>query len=205
MKKPSGKSSIFSSGAVVAATISGVAAVLTAALPSVLGTRENSQAMHDAPNETMVAPGNALAVAPVAPIPPVGTVPQLAVQAAMPNLTYGAWSIVNSIDEVGTDFSGSILKFVSQREFVGGLEATGFFEWRKGDQVLGREHVVANYDVATRQIFIEGKYVENLNGQLAVGSYSARVSGDGRQLVAGRWGNTPNNQAGIAGKWEARR
>ena len=79
------------------------------------------------------------------PITPVG--PEI----TLPNLTFGAWSIVNSIDEAGTDFSGSTLKFISQRESNSGLEATGFFEWRSGEQVLGREYIVANFDATSRQ------------------------------------------------------
>jgi hypothetical protein len=124
---------------------------------------------------------------------------------ALPNLTLGAWSIVNSIDEAGIDYTGSTLKFISQRESAGGVEATGFFEWRSGEEVLGREYVVANFDAASRQIFIEGKSVESPTGTLAIGSFSARVSDDGRQLVDGTWGNTPGNARGYLGKWQARR
>ena len=98
-----------------------------------------------------------------------------------------------------------MLKFISQHEIGSGIEATGFFEWRSDNQVLGREYVVASFDAATRQIFIEGKSVECPTGRLAIGSYSVHVSDDGRQLLDGTWGDTPRNQHGIFGKWQARR
>ena len=62
-----------------------------------------------------------------------------------------------------------------------------------------------NYDAATRQMFIEDKSVECPTGTLAVGSFSARVSEDGRELLDGRWGDTPGNKSGWLGKWHARR
>lgn len=159
-----------------------------------LRTHHNSADAEIVANDVRTAKDKALE-----PITPVG--PEI----TLPNLTFGAWSIVNSIDEAGTDFSGSTLKFISQRESNSGLEATGFFEWRSGEQVLGREYIVANFDATSRQIFIEGKSVESPTGTLAVGSFSARVSDDGRKLEDGTWGNTPGNQRGILGKWQARR
>ncbi len=202
MKRPNGKASVLSSATVLAAIISAVAAVLTAVLPWLLRTHEQPRVVDVQTVESMRVPGNIQAgpnATPTSPLAPSASITPI------PNLTFGAWSIVNSIDEAGTDFSGSTLKFISQREVAGGMEATGFFEWRSENQVLGREYVVANFDAATRHIFIEGKSVECPTGRLAIGSYSVRVSDDGRQLLDGTWGDTPGNQHGIFGKWQARR
>jgi hypothetical protein len=202
MKRPNKKASVLSSATVVAALISGSAAVLTAVLPWLLRPHEQlgtddakpavSQAVVDGSSPIPALRTNE-------PITPIGG------SSAMPNLTFGAWSIVDSIDEAGIDYTGSTLKFISQREAAGGLEATGFFEWRSGEKVLGREYIVANFDAASRQIFIEGKSVESPTGTLALGSFSARVSDDGRQLLDGTWGNTPGSPSGYLGKWQARR
>jgi hypothetical protein len=202
MKEQSERTSILKSATVVTAIISGVTAVLAAVLPGLLASHVQPRAANETQAASPIAPST---IQVVMPITPVGAAPSSAPARAMPNLTFGAWSIVNSIDESGTDFSGSTLKFVSQREFIGGLEATGFFEWRRGSQLLGREQVVANFDASSRQIFIEGKSVESPTGTLAVGSFSARVSDDGRELLDGRWGDTPANEHGVFGKWQARR
>jgi hypothetical protein len=201
MQQPAEKKSILSSATVMAAIISGVTAVMTAVLPWLLRTHEQPRTVDVLAAESMRLPVNTqsglnTSAGPLAPSTEITPIP---------NLTFGAWSIVNSIDDAGTDFSGSTLKFISQREIAGGMEATGFFEWRSGEQVLGREYVLANFDAATRQIFIEGKSVECPTGRLAVGSFSARVSDDGRQLLNGTWGDTPGNQRGVPGKWQARR
>jgi hypothetical protein len=202
MKRPMSKSSVLSSATMVAALISATAAVLTAVLPWLLKSHEQPSAADARQAEAaagITAARPNLGMQSNDPITPITDSP------ALPNLTLGAWSIVNSIDEAGIDYTGSTLKFISQRESAGGVEATGFFEWRSGEEVLGREYVVANFDAASRQIFIEGKSVESPTGTLAIGSFSARVSDDGRQLVDGTWGNTPGNARGYLGKWQARR
>lgn len=195
MEGSSPRSSLLMSGTVVAAIISGVTAMLTALLPWVLGSRE--------PSESKPAP---VVQSPVTPGAPGFVAQREAVPATpQPNLAVGTWTIIASIDEDGTDFSGSTLKFISQHEAPGGLDATGFFEWRGNGELLGREHVTAHYDAASRQLFIEGKYVESPHDVLAIGSFSARLSDDGRQLIEGTWGNTPGNRVGVLGTWEARR
>jgi hypothetical protein len=202
LKTQTERTSILSSATVVAAIISAVAAVFTAVLPWLLRLHEQPQTAVDQTLEATRVPANfqpGEKIASTIPLAPSSAITPI------PNLTFGAWSIVNSIDDAGTDFSGSTLKFISQRDVAGGLEATGFFEWRSGAQVLGREYVIANFDATTRHIFIEGKSVESPTGTLAIGSFSARVSDDGRQLMDGTWGDTPGNQPGILGKWQARR
>jgi hypothetical protein len=129
----------------------------------------------------------------------------------MPNLTYGIWTVYASTDAAGSDFSSSILKFTAQEKTDDGLKVAGFFEWRDGskDELLGREKIVGNYIAATRELFLEGQSVEQAPQfdmpRLAIGSYSARLSGDGRKFIDGSWGNTPGNAAGVLGGWEARR
>lgn len=195
MGEQSDGSSMFSSATVIAAVIGCVSAVLSAVLPWWLGSHGHVKTTAEA-NVDVPVP---VTSAPITPLPqsPIGK---------RPNLTFGVWTIVEAIDEVGTDFRGSTIKFATQRETADGLELTGSFEWRQeNDVVLGQEHFVAHFDTASRQIFIEGQYVESPTGRLAVGSFSARLSDDGRQLVDGTWGNTPNHQAGIPGSWAARR
>lgn len=192
MGENSESNSLMASASVVAAVIGCVTAVLSAVLPWWLGS-------HGQP----AAPTTPIAPVVAADVGPIGAQP-LAVR-VLPNLTFGAWTIYESIDEAGTEFNGSTLKFATQRETPAGLELTGFFEWHSGGEVLGREHVIANYDAASRQLFIEGQYVQSPTNRLAVGSFSARLSDDGRHLIDGRWGNTPGNLAGVPGSWAARR
>jgi hypothetical protein len=194
MGDESNDSSVFKSATFVAAVIGCVSAVLSAVLPWWLGSQGREDLVTPAP-----VPGVQASVLPVTPL-------TAAPARTLPNLTLGVWTIVESIDEVGTDYRGSTIKFKTQRETPHGLELTGSFEWRTDNMVLlGQEHFVAHYDATTRQVFIEGQYVESPTGTLAVGSFSATLSEDGRQLVDGTWGNTPNHQAGVPGSWKARR
>jgi hypothetical protein len=170
------------SGTVIAALISGVTALITALLPWLL------------PEKTPTAVEPAAIVA-TREAPP---------KSGAPNLTIGSWTIVSSIDDAGNNYAGSTLRFLTQHELGDRIEASGFFEWRLGQESLGREQVVAIYDPATRQLFIEGKYTDNPE-VLAPGSFSAELSEDGRQLLNGRWGNVPGERVGILGTWEARR
>jgi hypothetical protein len=190
MDGPAARSSIFSSAPVVAAIISGVTALLTGLIPWLFSGPDP-------------APQPAIQI-----VSPTGGVAPLPMQAASPtrkfNLTHGVWTITSSIDEEGTDFTGSTLKFTAQHEVPGGLEATGFFEWRGNNELIGREQVRAAYDEASRVLYIQGIEVDRPD-RLAVGSFTAEVSKDGRQLLKGSWGNTPGYQVGVLGSWEARR
>lgn len=186
--------SMFTSATVVAAVIGCVSAVLSAVLPWWLGSHGREEVVTPAP-----VPG---VQAGHVPVTPLAAMPAR----TLPNLTLGVWTIVESVDDVGTDYRGSTIKFKTQRETAHGLELTGSFEWRTDNAaVLGQEHFVAHYDATTRQVFIEGQYVESATGTLAVGSFSATLSENGRELLDGTWGNTPNHQAGIPGSWKARR
>lgn len=182
MGEQSSRGSLLASGTVIAALISGVTALITALLPWLL------------PEKTPTAVEPAAIVATREAPPKSGT----------PNLTIGAWTIVSSVDDAGNDYAGSTLRFLTQHDLGDRVEASGFFEWRLGQESLGREQVVAIYDPATRQLFIEGKYTDNPE-VLAPGSFSAELSEDGRQLLNGRWGNVPGERVGILGTWEARR
>lgn len=198
MEETTPKTSMFGSATVIAAIISSITALLTTILPGLLGG-DKPEPITPTPVPTAVQPlvssGDAAVLSATRQAPPA---------TVKPNLTYGVWTITSSIDEAGTDFTGSTLKFTSQQETATGLQLVGFFEWRTGLKVFGREHVVAAYDAATRQLFIEGQYVDNPT-ELAVGTFSATLSEDGRQLLDGAWGNTPGHLAGILGAWQARR
>lgn len=182
MEGKSPRSSLWASGTVIAALISGVTALVTALLPWLLPDKTTTPAEPAAVVATRDAP----------------------VKSVAPNLTIGTWTIVSSVDDAGNDLAGSTLRFLSQHDLGDRVEASGFFEWRSGQESLGREQVVATFDPATRQIFIEGKYTDNPE-VLAPGSFSAELSEDGRQLLNGRWGNVPGERVGILGTWEARR
>ncbi|MBL9162113.1 MAG: hypothetical protein JNL18_05145 [Planctomycetaceae bacterium] len=182
MAGQSPRGSLLASGTVIAALISGVTALVTALLPWLLPEKSPTTVEPAAIVATREAPSTAGA----------------------PNLTIGTWTIVSSVDDAGNDYAGSTLRFLTQHELGDRVEASGFFEWRLGQEAIGREQVVATYDPATRQLFIEGKYTDNPE-VLAPGSFSAELSDDGRQLLNGRWGNVPGERVGILGTWEARR
>jgi hypothetical protein len=190
MEGQSPRSSILSHATVIAAIISGITAMITSLLPWLLDKRELQNPSHSAAqlasSEVHAAPLS-LSGSP-API----------------NLINGVWTITNSTDDEGTNFVGSTLKFTSQHEVAGGVEAIGFFEWRDDYELIGREQVVATYDHASRRIYIQGKEVDQPE-RLAVGSFSAEVSEDGHRLLNGAWGNTPGYRVGVLGTWEARR
>ncbi|QDT75470.1 hypothetical protein [Lacipirellula limnantheis] len=182
MAGQSPRGSLLASGTVIAALISGVTALVTALLPWLLPEKSPTTVEPAAIVATREAPSTAGA----------------------PNLAIGTWTIVSSVDDAGNDYAGSTLRFLTQHELGDRVEASGFFEWRLGQEAIGREQVVATYDPATRQLFIEGKYTDNPE-VLAPGSFSAELSDDGRQLLNGRWGNVPGERVGILGTWEARR
>jgi len=122
----------------------------------------------------------------------------------MPFLAYGSWTLRNAIDE-GGDWSNSVLKFSSQQPAPEGLLLRGKFTWRLNNELVGTEEVAGFYIAATRQVTLEGESVSEPK-QLAVGSYSAYLSADQRELTDGRWGSTAQTRdAGSPGRWEASR
>ncbi|MBL9095177.1 MAG: hypothetical protein JNL96_28420 [Planctomycetaceae bacterium] len=180
-------------GATIAASlIAGISAVLAATLPNVFAPRHELTATAVA----VAAPSaTATGSAELAPIP----------TPYVPNLTHGAFTLCASTDAEGTDFTDSVLKFTSQQPTQEGAVLAGFFEWRDRNAFLGREHFTATYVASSKHLFIEGKTIENVSGTLAVGSFSAKVSDDGRRLTEGTWGSTPGELHGVPGQWEARR
>ncbi|MEN0110100.1 MAG: hypothetical protein AAF805_05205 [Planctomycetota bacterium] len=170
--------------AVIAAVIGLVSAVVTAIVPMFTGGGDSATPPAAAP--LPIVAGGSFAMNPVH------------------NLTLGVWTLFDSKDDEQTDWGHSTLKFTSQRQSAGAIELDGFFEWRSFGTTVGREFVRAQYDVASQQLFIEGQRVEP-PGRLAVGSFSARVSPDGRKLVSGTWGSTPGNLASVPGRWNAYR
>lgn len=184
-----------SSATIVASIIAGTFALSAAVLPTLL---DNGPAT---PTEPAAVVPATVAVMPT----PIPSTPVPAPKPALPNLTYGTWTLVDSTDEGGTVWNNSTLKFTSQHETPDGLLLTGFFEWRTGGVYQGREEVMANYMAASRQIFIEGKSVQSIDGRLAIGSFSAKLDEDDRSLLKGTWGTSANNLEGIAGTWNARR
>ena len=123
------------------------------------------------------------------------------------NFIYGTWTLTNAIDNAGTSWNDSTLKFTSQESSEDGFHLVGEFTWRQNGETFGTESVSGNYLSATRQVIFEGQSVtsEPDHPPLAVGSYSAILGPDNRTLTDGRWGSTMGNLAGIPGKWEATR
>ena len=172
---------------ITAALIGLCAAVISGVLPWLLSRIEH-------------APATGSAVAAVAS-------PAAPTSYPWPDLTLGTWQICDATDEEGTEFNGSTLQFRSQVATPHGLQLEGFFEWWGDGILLGQEHFRANLDAATRLITIQGSFVvdERNPPRLAVGSFTARLSPNGRELLEGTWGSTPGHMPGVAGGWSARR
>ena len=132
-------------------------------------------------------------------------VPAQSTSPAMPYLAYGSWTLRNALDEVGQDWSNSVLKFTSQQPAPEGLVLRGTFTWRLQNVLIGTEEIDGYYIAATRELTLEGTSVSD-SERLAVGSYSVFLSADGRTLSDGRWGSTAQaREAGFPGRWEAGR
>lgn len=96
---------------------------------------------------------------------------------ALPYLAFGSWTLRNAVDEVGLDWSNSVLKFSSQEPVPVGLQLRGTFTWRLNNELIGTEEVSGYYIAATRQITLEGERVtapERLAVRVSVGE-RARV------------------------------
>ncbi|MGH7501916.1 MAG: toll/interleukin-1 receptor domain-containing protein [Longimicrobiales bacterium] len=120
-------------------------------------------------------------------------------------LTYGTWTLHSARDSVGTDWSNSTLQFTSAQPTPDGLSVTGVFEWREFNVLVGTETFRGNYHAATRTLVFEGKELSD-SVKLAFGSYSARLSEDGRSLLDGRFGTrSQQSLPGYGGHWEANR
>jgi hypothetical protein len=135
------------------------------------------------------------------------TVPEDSPQPAapMPYLAYGSWTLHDATDGQGFNWSNSVLKFASQSVAPEGLQLRGTFTWRRNNALVGTEAVAGYYIAATRELDLEGESVSD-PVQLAVGSYSAYLSADGRELSDGRWGSTAQQaEAGSPGRWGASR
>jgi hypothetical protein len=129
--------------------------------------------------------------------------------AVLPNLTYGVWTLHDAIDDDKNNWNNSVIKFTSQEEVNDGLALRGTFSWRFDNTLVGTEEFTGHYVRASRQLFLEGTSVKDLPhpgpAHLAVGSYSAVVSDDGRAIVDGRWGQTAQSEPGVLGRWQASR
>jgi hypothetical protein len=126
---------------------------------------------------------------------------------ALPNLTYGAWTLGRAIDDEGRNWSNSVLQFIAQQPAADGLVLQGQFVWRLDNILMGTEDVVGHYVERTRHVILGGSRVTDVPhqgpGRLAVGSYSAVLDDDERALRKGRWGSTAESEAGSAGTWQA--
>jgi len=152
-------------------------------------------ALKSAPGESRTNINDAASPNPAAPSKPA------------PHLSYGTWTLRNAVDDHGTDWSDSTLKFDSQEAAPDGLVLKGEFTWRLNGVLIGTEEFTGRYVDSNRQVIFEGQSVKSVSeaNRLAVGSYSAVVSEDERTLLNGRWGSTMTHEAGVAGKWEATR
>lgn len=125
-------------------------------------------------------------------------------------LTRGTWTLVKAIDDSGTDWGNSTLKFTAQQKAGDGFRLAGFFEWRSSNVLIGREDVEGHYDPAQSEIILEGKHITQADGfrqgTLGLGSYSAHLSPDGLALTDGRWGTVSGVvDANVRARWEATR
>ena len=169
---------------ILAALIGGVFALSSAVLPNLLN--------RNPPTEPSPPPAVA---------PPVASSPSL-----IPNFTYGTWTLHAAVDADGTNWDNSTLKFTQQQPTGDGVQLTGYFEWRTNNELQGREVFVGNYIAASRQLFIEGREIEDaVSPQLGIGSFSAKLDVEARELIDGRWGTPAGSLANIPGSWSARR
>lgn len=181
------------SSAIIAAVVGGVFSLTAAIVPQLLPANKETPVL------ATIAP-QAAHPEPAVTSSKVSTSPSR----SLPRLTYGTWTLIESKDDAGTDWRNSVLKFTSQRETEDGLELEGFFEWRNGLTLIGKEIVIAHYVEATRHVYIEGQSVD-CPTVLAVGSFSACLSDDDRRLTDGTWGSSAGHRDGVPGTWEARR
>ena len=123
-----------------------------------------------------------------------------------PQFPAGTWTLRDAIDDTGTDWSNSTIKFTSQEPTSDGLTLKGTMTWRVGETFVGTEEFSGRYFDAGRQLFLEGQSVSAAK-ILAIGSYSAILSSDERSLLKGTWGSTasPTGLPGVPGRWEASR
>jgi hypothetical protein len=218
-KRRSVRKALFSLPAtIVAALIGGTFSLTSAILPSIMPPAAvvvkeraivQASAFQAAASETMAVPvsiaGPQAVTSGLADHPSFATEPGRS-PAAKPNLTYGVWTLFKSVDAQGTDWSNSTLKFTTQQETPDGLRLAGFFDWRAQGKIAGREYVVGNYVAQSKQLFVEGQATQNMAKKpLALTSFSAKLTDDGRRLADGTWGSTPGRQASVPGRWEARR
>lgn len=130
--------------------------------------------------------------------------------AANADLTMSTWTLIKAVDDSGTDWSNSTLKFTSESKEGDKFRLRGYFEWRSANVLVGKEDVDGHYDPMLREIILEGKRITQQGsyrgGTLGLGSYSAHLSLDGLSLTDGRWGTVSGvEDPNIRAQWEARR
>jgi hypothetical protein len=205
-----------SSATILASLIGGVCALAAAVVPTFFPTKPEPagpqtigagiQASANAPTTPSASSAALVAATPGAPLAPASAPPAPApVAAPRPNFSYGSWTIVDSKGDDGNTWNNSTIKFTSEQPTADGVEFAGFFEWRMNDRLLGREFFSGRYLAADRMMYFEGQSVQSPTNELAVGSFSCKLSEDGRKLLDGTWGNTPGNLTGVLGVWTARR
>jgi hypothetical protein len=102
------------------------------------------------------------------------------------------------------------LKFTSQKKVKDGYQLAGFFEWRMNNQLVGREEFQGHYLPSQAEIILEGTKVavsdSSRGALLSPGSYSAKLSPDGRALTDGTWATvTGQVLPNVRAHWEATR
>jgi len=186
-----------SSATILASLIGGAFALAASLLPSYFPPKSQSTEPESV--------GIALRTAAAAPIAASPTQPPAAATPARPNFVYGTWTITDGKGEDGNTWNDSTIKFTSEQPTADGVEFAGFFEWRMNDRLLGREFFAGRYVAADRMMYFEGHTVHSPTNELAIGSFSCKLSDDGRKLLDGTWGNTAGNLSGVLGIWTARR
>ena len=124
-------------------------------------------------------------------------------------LTYGTWTLTKAIDDEVSDWADSTLTFTSQKRLNDGFLVAGYFEWREHNVLMGREEVEGHYQPSQARIILKGKRIVPLSEggrMLAPGSFSARLSADGRELVDGTWGTVEGaDLPNVRARWQAAR
>ena len=124
------------------------------------------------------------------------------IAAPKPDFVAGKWVLTAAVDEDGTSWDGSTLKFTSQEKTTTGFRLSGYFVWRNRKEVRGRENVTGNYSEKTRILALEGHSIEKPVATVAA-AYRAVLSSDRRFLSHGSWSTKNDGELAVSGKWTA--
>ena len=118
--------------------------------------------------------------------------------AVEPKFTGGHWTLTRSLDNSGTNWKGSKLYFTEATPTETTIQLKGYFVWRVGGVLQGREYFKGRYSKNTRSIKLQGTRLTNYSN-LVLGDYYARAGDAKRPRLTGYW----DGPGAIPGNWAA--